>query len=61
MLSRQFKNSQLVRDFSAAMNSIKREEMRSGNPDYQGMDEAMKELQVKLYEEINELYKTEKQ
>ena len=59
MLSRQYKDSQLVRDFGAAMNSIKREEVRSGNPDYEGMDKAMQTLRAELYKEINELYKTE--
>ena len=61
MLSRQYKDSQLVRDFGAAMNSIKREETRSGNPDYEGMDKAMQTLKDELYKEINELYKTEEQ
>jgi hypothetical protein len=59
ILSRKYKDSQLVRDFSAAMNKIKREEVRSGNPDYQGMDKAMQELRVRLEEELDELYKRE--
>ena len=59
MLSRSYKDSQLTRDFGAAMNRIKREETRSGNPDYEGMNAAMQELQADLYDKLNELYKLE--
>jgi hypothetical protein len=59
MLSKSYKDSQLTRDFGAAMNRIKREETRSGNPDYEGMNAAMQELQTDLYDKLNELYKLE--
>ena len=58
-LSKMFQNKQLTRDYAAAIAKYKREEMRSGNPNYAAMDEEIQSLRAELQDELNRLYNLE--
>ena len=58
-LSKRFQDGQITRDYQAVIAKYKREEMRSGNPDYESMDADLLDLETRMREELDELYKVE--
>lgn len=59
--TREFLDSQATRDFKAAISKAKRDEMRSGNPNWKKLDEITRDYEDQLIEELNRIYKTEEQ
>ena len=59
MASKQFADSALVRDYRSAIAKAKREEMRSGSPNFKKLDEAVRGLELELLKKRRELLKVE--
>lgn len=56
--TRAFLDSQATRDYKAAIAKAKRDETRSGNPNWKKLDEITRDYEDQLIEELNKIYKT---
>jgi hypothetical protein len=56
---REIRESELTREYGSAIRKLQRGEMRAGAPDYESLMAEMNELQTRMQEEINEVYKRE--
>jgi len=59
MATRSFLDSQLTRDYQAAISKAKRDEMRSGDPDWKSLDLDIIGYEEELREELDKIYKLE--
>ena len=58
-VSREFERSDVTRKYKAAIKRLYRDEMSKGYPDYEAMNEEIRELYEEMYEEYDRIYKIE--
>lgn len=58
---RDIRQSQIVRDYKAAISKAKREELRRGYPDYESLNAEIESLTAEMYEEYNKIYKIDEE